>query len=69
MSTSRKSPPHPKHATVMRNTILRDEMNTLRQKLRTRPTMIEEWEQAMQRDDSAERAVNRLTQLKASGKM
>jgi hypothetical protein len=31
--------------------------------------MIEEWEQAMQRDDSAERAVNRLTQLKASGKM
>lgn len=41
----------------------------LRQNLRSRPTMIEEWQQEMQRDDSAELAVTRLTRLKASGKM
>ena len=69
MSTPRKSPSILKHETVSRNTILRNEVEILRQKSRTRPTMIEEWEQAMQRDDSAERAVHRLARLKASGKM
>jgi hypothetical protein len=44
-------------------------MDTLRHTLRFRPTLIEEWAQDVQRDDSAERAVRRLTQLKASGKM
>jgi hypothetical protein len=44
-------------------------MDMLRQRLRSRPTLIEEWAQDVQRDDSAERAVTRLTQLKASGKM
>ncbi|MCF4126488.1 hypothetical protein [Methylobacterium sp. SyP6R] len=69
MSSHRKSPPNPKHDTAPRNTILRDEIDNLRQKMRSRPTMIEEWAQEMQRDDSAEAAVSRLTRLKASGKM
>ncbi|MET7244489.1 hypothetical protein ABZT49_14075 [Methylobacterium sp. EM32] len=69
MSSSRKSPPIHKHETAPRNTILRTQVDILRQTLRSRPTMIEEWEQEMQRDDSAERAVGRLTRLKASGKM
>ncbi|GJD63143.1 hypothetical protein [Methylobacterium frigidaeris] len=69
MSIPRKSPPIPKHETVPRNTILRDQVETLRQTLRSRPTMIEEWEQEMRRDDSAELAVMRLTRLKVSGKM
>lgn len=69
MSSSRKSLPLPKHEPASRNTILRTQLETLRQNLRSRPTMIEEWEQEMQRDDSAERAVGRLTRLKASGKM
>ncbi|MGE7412864.1 hypothetical protein [Methylobacterium tarhaniae] len=69
MSSPRKSPSPPKHETAPRNTVLRDEIENLRQKMRSRPTMIEEWEQEMQRDDSAERAVSRLTRLKASGKM
>ncbi|WP_123834218.1 hypothetical protein [Methylobacterium currus] len=69
MSSSRKSPPIPKHETAPRSTILRDQVDMLRQNLRSRPTMIEEWQQEMQRDDSAELAVTRLTRLKASGKM
>ncbi|MGX7704678.1 hypothetical protein [Methylobacterium sp. Gmos1] len=69
MSSSRKSPPDSKHATPPRNTILRTQVDILRQNLRSRPTMIEEWEQEMLRDDSAEQAVGRLTRLKASGKM
>ncbi len=69
MSSSRKSLPIPKHETAPRNTILRDQVETLRQNLRSQPTMIEEWQQEMQRDDSAELAVTRLTRLKASGKM
>ena len=69
MSSPRKSPPNQKHETAPRNTILRDQVDILRQNLRSRPTMIEEWEQEMQRDDSAEQAVSRLTRLKASGKM
>ncbi|WP_280953902.1 hypothetical protein [Methylobacterium terrae] len=44
-------------------------MDVLLQGLRSRPTLIEEWARDVQRDDSAERAVKRLTQLKASGKM
>ncbi len=69
MSSPRKSPPNRKHETAPRNTILRDEIENLRQKMRSRPTMIEEWAQEMQRDDSAETAVSRLTRLKSSGKM
>ena len=69
MTSPRKSPPNRKHDAAPRNTILRDEIENLRQKMRSRPTMIEEWEQEMQRDDSAEMAVSRLTQLKSSGKM
>ncbi|UHC14165.1 hypothetical protein LRS73_16440 [Methylobacterium currus] len=69
MSISRKSPPIPKHETALRSTILRHQVDMLRQNLRSRPTMIEEWQQEMQRDDSAELAVTRLTRLKASGKM
>ncbi|WP_156312064.1 hypothetical protein [Methylobacterium platani] len=69
MSSRRKSPPSSEHQSVSRNTILRDEMDMLRQRLRSRPTLIEEWAQDVQRDDSAEQAVTRLTRLKASGKM
>ncbi len=69
MSSSRKSLPPPKYETAPRNTILRDQVDILRQNLRSRPTMIEEWQQEMQRDESAELAVTRLTRLKASGKM
>ncbi len=69
MSSARKSPPNQKHETAPRNTILRDEIENLLQNRRSRPTMIEEWAQEMQRDDSAETAASRLTRLKASGKM
>ncbi|MGF3022896.1 hypothetical protein ACQVP2_08710 [Methylobacterium aquaticum] len=69
MSIARKSPPIPKHVPAPRNTILRDEIENLRQRFRSRPTMIEEWERDMQRDDSAEMALARLAQLKASGKL
>ncbi|TNC13445.1 hypothetical protein FF100_11640 [Methylobacterium terricola] len=69
MSSHRKSPPNHEHGTAQRNTILRDQIETLRQRARSRPTLIEEWAQDVQRDDSAERAVTRLARLKASGKM
>ncbi|BCM86540.1 hypothetical protein [Methylobacterium indicum] len=69
MSSRRKSPASSEHRDAPRNTILRDEIENLRQKSRSRPTLIEEWAQDVQRDDSADRAVTRLTQLKASGKM
>ncbi|MFH6783145.1 MULTISPECIES: hypothetical protein [Methylobacterium] len=69
MSSHRKSPPYRQHGTAPRNTVLRDQIEILRQKSRSRPTLIEEWVQDVQRDDSAERAVTRLSQLKASGKM
>jgi hypothetical protein len=69
MSSRRKSPPPSEHRDAPRNTILRDEIEHLRQRSRARPTLIEEWAQDVQRDDSAERAVTRLARLKASGKM
>lgn len=69
MSSHRKSSPNHKHGTAPRNTILREQIETLRHNARSRPTLIEEWSQDVQRDDSADRAVARLTQLKASGKM
>ncbi|TGD96408.1 hypothetical protein [Methylobacterium nonmethylotrophicum] len=69
MSSLRKSPPLSEQDAAPRNTILRQQIEILRQTTRSRPTLIEEWAQDVQRDDSAERAVQRLTQLKASGKM